>query len=124
VRCWQLISSDETAVGLGPAFPAINGALDIVQGTLHGCALMPDGNVQCWGDNEHGQVGVGSTGFSIVQPTAVALDRVTRIAVGGYHTCALRDDNRAYCWGYGFYGEVGDGIFDNHPTPTAIDFGH
>lgn len=122
VRCWQLISRDHTAVGLGPAFPDVAGALEIVQGTHHGCALMPGGTVKCWGGNDNGQVGIGATSFRVDKPTTVALDRVVHLAVGGYHTCALRDDDSVHCWGYGFYGEVGDGVLGNHPTPTAIKF--
>lgn len=122
VRCWQLISSDRTAVGLGPAFPDVAGALEIVQGTHHGCALLPGGTVKCWGGNENGQVGIGTTSFRVNTPTTVALDRVVHLATGGYHTCALRDDGGAYCWGYGFNGEVGDGVRGNHPAPTAIKF--
>jgi len=121
VRCWQLISSDHTAVGLGPAFPGVAGALEIAQGTLHGCALMPGGTVKCWGNNENGQVGTGATSFRVDEPT-VSLDHVLHLAVGGYHTCALRDDSSVDCWGYGYYGEVGDGVLGNHPTPTAIKF--
>ena len=27
----------------------------------HACVRSPDGAVRCWGDNEHGQLGVGDT---------------------------------------------------------------
>jgi alpha-tubulin suppressor-like RCC1 family protein len=43
-----------------------NGAADpasaLAAGDQHSCALNQQGNVQCWGDNTRGQLGIGSTG--------------------------------------------------------------
>ena len=37
------------------------------------CALRTNGLLYCWGNNEFGQAGVGSTARKIVGPTRVAL---------------------------------------------------
>ena len=33
----------------------------IVGGEFHNCALRNDGSVACWGSNQYGQLGIGST---------------------------------------------------------------
>jgi alpha-tubulin suppressor-like RCC1 family protein len=38
----------------------------------HSCALMTDGTVVCWGQNNYGQLGDGTTTMS-VSPIGVAL---------------------------------------------------
>ena len=38
-----------------------NAAASISCGHVHTCALLVNGSVVCWGDNTHGQLGIGST---------------------------------------------------------------
>lgn len=55
------------------------------------CAVLTDGNVQCWGNNLSGQLGDGSGGEEDpLAPCASALPNdITAIAVGGTHSCAF-----------------------------------
>ena len=43
------------------AVTGLAGAVDITAGTLHSCALKSDGSIACWGNNDYGQLGDGST---------------------------------------------------------------
>ena len=42
------------------------GVIALAAGTGHTCALKKDGSVQCWGLNDHGQLGNGSNEDSLV----------------------------------------------------------
>jgi alpha-tubulin suppressor-like RCC1 family protein len=69
---------------------------------FHTCVRMNDGTVKCWGFNEHGQVGDGTT---IPRPTAVqvaGLTNVTQIGLGVFYSCALTSSGGVKCWGDGF----------------------
>lgn len=66
----------------------------------HACAIV-GGAIACWGDNEKGQLGDGTTKRRGA-PARVALGgRATQVSPGWGHTCALRSDGRAFCWGSG-----------------------
>ena len=75
------------------------------------CATV-SGDPYCWGANEAGQVGHGSSG-EVWVPVRVGGDAVLRDVVPGQtHTCGLTPDNKLYCWGTNSSGELG--------TPTAM----
>jgi Big-like domain-containing protein/Regulator of Chromosome Condensation (RCC1) repeat protein len=112
---------------------AVSGGLKLTAigaGSNHSCALSAGGAAYCWGTNESGELGIGSTtggeqcGTSSCStvPIAVAGELTfTALAVGGYHTCALTTAGAAFCWGDNEVGQVGDGTTSNHrATPTAV----
>ena len=39
----------------------VAGAVEIAAGSTHACVRLASGTVKCWGENEHGQLGDGST---------------------------------------------------------------
>ena len=53
---------------------------------------------RCWGNNDFGQLGDGSTTQSL---TPVAVSGVTdaTISAGGYHNCAVTSSDTVSCWG-------------------------
>jgi len=92
----------------------------------HTCALDHVGAAYCWGRNDNGQLGDGSTADSSV-PVAVdtygvmAGQALTRITAGVWHTCALDRAGAAYCWGWDQYGQLGDGSTADSSVPVAVD---
>src|SRR5215207_288781 len=64
-------------------------------GSRFTCALTADGKVKCWGKNDVGQLGNGSTTQSaapvdvLTAPGGVPLTGVTSIVTGANHACAL-----------------------------------
>ena len=93
----------------------------LVTGSAHTCAILDDGSVSCWGDNEYGQLGDGTTTDrnTPTQTSSLGTDRTAvAITAGAYHTCAILDDGSASCWGYNGQGQLGDGTTNNRNTPT------
>ena len=89
------------------------------------CAILDNNSLQCWGRNESGQVGDGTTVSKDV-PTVVDLGTsrtIKSLAMNENNTCAILDDNSLKCWGENFYGQVGVGDFNDRSTPTEVDLG-
>ena len=84
----------------------------IAAGSAHTCALLGDGTVQCWGSNEHKQLGVVHPNFSPDPQQVEGLSDVKAIAAGTARTCALLGDGTVQCWGE----NRGKGEYD-HATP-------
>ena len=73
------------------------GATKVTVGDFHSCALMTSGTIRCWGDNQYGQLGDGTTNFSTTPVTVTGITTATQIALGGgfitdSHSCALLAD--------------------------------
>jgi alpha-tubulin suppressor-like RCC1 family protein len=127
-RCWgdngegQL--GDDLACGEACATPVeIAGLTDIgtlSAGNLHTCATLADTTAWCWGSNEFGQLGDGTT-TSRATPTLVSgISGVVATAAATLHTCALLNDATVRCWGTNLGGLIGDGTTTNRYTPTAV----
>ena len=84
----------------------------ISAGYDHVCALLSDGGVRCWGSNNNGQLGDGtSTDRSSPPSSDVNLGSgytAIGISSGGGHTCAMLDDGDMKCWGASGSGQLGN----------------
>ncbi|XP_054846376.1 probable E3 ubiquitin-protein ligase HERC6 [Eublepharis macularius] len=76
--------------------------IQVACGHYHSIALAKDGRVFSWGQNTHGQLGVGKEAPSHSRPQHVsALDGIplAQVAAGGAHSFALSLSGVAYAWG-------------------------
>jgi alpha-tubulin suppressor-like RCC1 family protein len=93
----------------------------VTAGGGHTCALTDDGAVWCWGDNQFGQVGDGTTTDSRVPAEVIGSDAsVTSVSAGANHTCAVLANGVVKCWGENSTGQLGDGTTANSPTPVTV----
>jgi alpha-tubulin suppressor-like RCC1 family protein len=89
-------------------------------GAFHTCGLTSSGTAYCWGSNQYGGLGDGSTTQRLT-PVAVAGGiTFASLTAGSLHTCGLTSGGAAYCWGINDYGELGDGSTVNRFTPVAV----
>ena len=106
--------------GISPA-QAADKYVEIGTGFAHTCGLTTAGDVYCWGNNEVGQLGRGTTGNSEFLPLKVpGLSNVTSISVGMAHTCAIVKSKNVYCWGQNGNGKLGTGDLEQRNSPTLV----
>jgi alpha-tubulin suppressor-like RCC1 family protein len=101
-------------------------AVAISAGNSHTCAILDDGTVSCWGRNNYGQLGDGTTTNRNTpnQTSSLGVGRTAvAISSGSYHTCAILDDGTVSCWGDNYGHQLGDGTFfgsyRNIPNQTS-----
>lgn len=97
----------------------ISGAKEIAAGWAHSCAVLSDGTIRCWGQNELGQLGNGSKTNSPTPVLAKGATNAVSVATGVAHTCALISDGTVTCWGTDGFG-VGRNIAVKSPEPTTV----
>jgi prepilin-type N-terminal cleavage/methylation domain-containing protein len=90
------------------------------------CALRQTGQLYCWGQNDYGQVGNGTTG-NINIPTLVTggfTDWIWEFFGWGV-SCGIRNTGQIYCWGRNENGGVGTGssVPSVLPNPTLVGGG-
>jgi alpha-tubulin suppressor-like RCC1 family protein len=66
-------------------------------GDAHTCALMHDHHVMCWGWNNSGQLGDGSTSMRAIPALVPGFEDVAEIALGPSRTCARTQQGDVMC---------------------------
>jgi alpha-tubulin suppressor-like RCC1 family protein len=90
-------------------------------GSYHTCAISPQEQAYCWGFNQDGQLGTGST-TTIMAPATVSGKLAFRQVSGGkYHSCAVTLSGSGYCWGSNLEGQLGRDVqqFSAEPVLNA-----
>jgi alpha-tubulin suppressor-like RCC1 family protein len=109
----------------------------VAAGTSHSCARLVDGEVTCWGSNDHGQLGAPASDVCSVEDTlhggppasspcrdhplpVSGLPHAAEIAVAGSTSCARLDDGTVRCWGANALGLIGDGTTTDRAAATPV----
>ena len=133
VLCWG--RNEEGALGNGTTVQSesavavrdLDHAVDVSVGgnavgwQSHSCAIRAPDEVWCWGFNQFGQLGDGTTTTRTTPVQTMDIDAPASISAGDLHSCVVRiTDARALCWGGNSRGQVGDGTTDNALTPEVV----
>ena len=153
LQCWGLNDGDPNtgargggqlgnpATGdLSPTPVPVTGittATAVTAGGFHTCALLQNGTVQCWGQNDQGQLGNGTMDPSAptvaprnATPVTVSdINNAIAVSAGGWHTCALLQNGTVRCWGQNDFGQLGNGAAITpqtrppipRPTPSPVE---
>ncbi len=96
-------------------------ATDLGLGENHSCAVLGDATVACWGDDDSGQLGDGTSGTDSGDATVVAgLSGIVQVDAGRDTTCTIDSLGAVACWGNNDDGEVGNGLTDDVATPQPV----
>jgi alpha-tubulin suppressor-like RCC1 family protein len=104
----------------------LTGAVKVVAGNAFTCVLKQDATAACWGANDVGQLGTGSTMLNDPVPQLIPLAMVTDVGAGARHGCASLQSGNVWCWGANDTGQIGPGAGptgSSMPVP-AVDKGN
>jgi alpha-tubulin suppressor-like RCC1 family protein len=100
--------------------PNLSEVISLAKGVLHTCALQDDGAMKCWGRNDAGQLGDGTTANRSLATPVLGITDAVSASAGFAHTCVLRANGTVSCWGSNEYGQLGNGSLTDQLTPTAV----
>ncbi len=118
VKCWGANAHGELGIGTTSAYSLVpvgvvglgSGVAAVSVGGFDSCALTTAGAVRCWGLNESGGLGNGTTTASSVPVGVVGLGSgVAAVSVGFDVACAVTSGGALKCWGDNAYGRLGQG---------------
>src|SRR5262249_42954657 len=110
-------------LGASASLPAPGNVVTSVGAGWYGaCAVTAAGGVKCWGANQYGQVGNGTTSIQESIPVDVVgfTTGAASVAAGYTNACAVTTAGGVKCWGYGNEGGLGNGGFTNSSTPVNV----
>lgn len=128
---------DGTTNAAATSLPVTVAGLDdvkaIAAGDTFSIALLKDGTVKTWGNNDKGQLGVTAkpaTSTATVpaatpatRTTAMAIPELTTvkgITAGASHALAILADGTVMSWGLNDKGQLGDDTTANKPYPVPV----
>ncbi len=102
------------------AIPNLSGVAAIAGGSTAGYALLTDGSVKAWGNNDEGMVGDGTSTMRLTPTTVSGLSGVVQISTAQKAAYALLSDGTVKAWGQNTYGQLGDGTTTTRLSPVTV----
>jgi len=111
---------NETVSSVPVAVSGLSGVTAIAAGGEHSLALLSNGTVMAWGNNESGQLGTGNFNQSDVPVAVKGLSGVAAISAGSDYSLALLKTGTVMAWGEDEVGQLGDGAVKTTDAPVAV----
>jgi alpha-tubulin suppressor-like RCC1 family protein len=93
--------------------------VSLAAGEAHSCAVTGSGAAYCWGLNDRGQLGDGTSAASAAPVRVLAPEPFTSISASARQTCAVGASGAVYCWGLVAYGPGIQTII--HHMPNRVE---
>ncbi len=100
--------------------PLAGNVQSVSAGDSHSCEVLSDGTVKCWGRNDSGQLGDGSTVARVTPVSVSGISSAVSVSAGSSHSCAVLSDGTVKCWGFNLLGYLGDGSTVARVTPVSV----
>ncbi len=99
--------------------------MQVATGEAEACAVLANGKVYCWGEDDLGQLGNGKTETEVLTPTEVkGIDNAKQVSIGKKDTCALLSTGHVDCWGENGRGQVGNEKDEEASVSTPVEVNH
>ena len=109
-RWWIDATANSAALGAAPS-----------SGSDSTCVVMSDTTVQCWGQNNYGQLGNGSTLLSATPVPVTGLSGAIDVGASDSWACSALTTGLVKCWGNNAVGELGTGTAgSSYSTPQTV----
>jgi alpha-tubulin suppressor-like RCC1 family protein len=112
------------SAGAGPLTNVLSvvGNSYFASSTASRCALLSTGGVDCWGDNNRGQLGNGTTALSDVPVAVLGITDAKAVAsdTDGQSFCAVLSTGQVTCWGFNGDGQLGNGTTTASDVPVPV----
>ena len=128
-HCWGLSNDGQ----LGDSNPTLTSLANVVEGLgIHSvndikttyyssCALTVGGGVKCWGSNNSGELGDGTTEPKYESVDVLGLtSNVRTVEKNSESACAITTAGGLKCWGSNYHYNLGDGTDNNQTSPVDV----
>src|SRR5205823_4650659 len=92
----------------------------IAAGYGHTCWIGGDATLTCVGENDQGELGIGSSLNELDTPVQAGDAHWLAIASSSDFVCGIQADHTLWCWGDGYHGQLGTGSEDNVLAPQQL----
>jgi len=127
ITCWGMNTYGQLGDGTNAnrqrpqtTVSGLTGAVQIDAGLNFFCARDGAGTIWCWGRNDHGQLGDGTTTDRNVPVQVAGVTGALHVSCGENFACALLADGTVACWGSNAGGQLGDGTTTGRLAPVAV----
>jgi alpha-tubulin suppressor-like RCC1 family protein len=127
IKCWGYNEDGELGNGTMTEdtttpvqVSGIGNAAGVEAGSFFTCAWRVSAIVNCWGENQFGELGNGTTVNSSTPVPVSGIATATGVTTGISHACARLIGGGVDCWGENLDGQLGNGTTTNSSTPVAV----
>lgn len=95
--------------------------ISLFTGWNNNCVVTSSGEIKCWGDNYHGELGNGEIETNYLIPVKVGDVGSGTVSISlDDHSCYVTSSGLAKCSGYNYNGQLGNGLTEDSSVPVNV----